>query len=346
MADNGAPINVGTRRSALALKQTDIVVEGLKALRPSATFEVHPMQTLGDKDQITALYNFGGKGLWTNELEARLEAREIDIIVHSLKDMPTTLPEGLLLGCVTVREDPRDVVVFKAGLAEKHGWKSIADLPDGSVVGTSSIRRIAQLKRRYPGLKFADVRGNIETRLRKCDDPEGPFSAIILAAAGLLRMDYGARISQYLESENGGILHAVGQGAIGVEARAGDERVMSLLKEYEHRPTMLACVAERSLMRTLEGGCSVPIGVETKWTESEGQKKLRLKATVVHTDGQQGVDAERLATVETVEEAEDFGKLVAQDLVDGGAQDILDVINSARPATDTAPTAPNPTLAA
>lgn len=332
MADNGAPIHVGSRKSALAMKQTHIVVDGLSALRPEQKFEVHGMQTLGDKDQITALYNFGGKGLWTNELEAKLMAKEIDIIVHSLKDMPTTLPDGCVLGCVTKREDPRDVVVFKAGLAEKHGWKSIADLPDGSVVGTSSIRRIAQLKRRYPGLKFADVRGNIETRLRKCDDPEGPFSAIILAAAGLLRMDYGARISQYLESESGGILHAVGQGAIGVEARSDDERVLKLLKEYEDKTTMLACVAERSVMRTLEGGCSVPIGVETSWVEAEGgAKKLRVKATVVHVDGQQGVDAERTETIETAEEADDFGKLVAQDLVDRGAQNILDEINAMKP---------------
>ncbi|KAF9874832.1 porphobilinogen deaminase [Colletotrichum karsti] len=331
MADNGAPIHIGTRRSALALKQTSIVVDGLSKLRPDQKFEVHGMQTLGDKDQITALYNFGGKGLWTNELEAKLMAKEIDIIVHSLKDMPTTLPDGCVLGCVTKREDPRDVVVFKAGLAEKHGWKSIADLPAGSVVGTSSIRRIAQLKRRYPGLEFADVRGNIETRLRKCDDPEGPFSAIILAAAGLLRMDYGARISQYLESESGGILHAVGQGAIGVEARSGDDRVLRLLKEYEDTTTMLACVAERSVMRTLEGGCSVPIGVETSWVEVDGAKKLRVKATVVHVDGQQGVDAERTETIETAEEADDFGKLVAQDLVNGGAQKILDEINAMKP---------------
>ncbi|OLN82138.1 Porphobilinogen deaminase [Colletotrichum chlorophyti] len=339
-ADNGAPIHVGTRKSALAMKQSEIVVEGLSKARPDMKFEIHGMQTLGDKDQITALYNFGGKGLWTNELEAKLVAKELDIIVHSLKDMPTTLPDGCVLGCVTKREDPRDVVVFKAGVADKHGWKTIADLPDGSVIGTSSVRRIAQLKRRYPGLKFADVRGNIETRLRKLDDPEGPFQAIILAAAGLLRMNYGARISQYLESESGGTLHAVGQGALGIEARSDDERVLSVLKEIEDRPTMLACVAERTVMRTLEGGCSVPIGVETSWVE-DGEK-LRLKATVVHVDGTHGVDAERTEVIKTAEEADAFGKLVAQDLVDRGAQKILDDINQVRPGNQPA-TAPNPT---
>ncbi|TQN75357.1 Porphobilinogen deaminase [Colletotrichum shisoi] len=332
-AESGA-IHVGTRKSALAMKQTEIVVDGLSKARPDVSFEVHSMQTLGDKDQITALYNFGGKGLWTSELEAKLVAKELDIIVHSLKDMPTTLPDGCTLGCVTKREDPRDVVVFKAGLAEEHGWKGLADLPDGSVIGTSSVRRIAQLKRRYPGLKFADVRGNIETRLRKCDDPEGPFSAIILAAAGLLRMNYGARISQFLDSENGGTLHAVGQGALGIEARSGDERVLGVLRELEDKPTMLACVAERSVMRTLEGGCSVPIGVETTWVEDG--KKLRLKATVVHVDGTHGVDAERTEAVKTAEEADVFGKLVAQDLVDGGAQRILDDVNQVRPGKQTA----------
>ncbi|WYZ38619.1 hypothetical protein EsH8_III_000533 [Colletotrichum jinshuiense] len=331
---SSAAVNVGTRRSALAMKQTEIVVEGLSKARPEFSFEVHSMQTQGDKDQITALYNFGGKGLWTNELEAKLVAKELDIIVHSLKDMPTTLPDGCTLGCVTKREDPRDVVVFKAGLVDQHGWKTLSDLPEGSVIGTSSVRRIAQLKRRYPGLKFADVRGNIETRLRKLDDPEGPFQAIILAAAGLLRMDYGARISQYLDSGNGGTLHAVGQGALGIEARSDDERVLSLLKEIEDRPTMLACVAERSVMRTLEGGCSVPIGVETSWVEDG--KKLRLKATVVHVDGTQGVDAERTEAIGTAEEADTFGKLVAQDLVDGGAQKILDDINQVRPGAQTA----------
>ncbi|KAL2104969.1 hypothetical protein VUR80DRAFT_9245 [Thermomyces stellatus] len=323
MTDTPAPagrttINVGTRQSALALKQTNIVIAGLQALRPSLTFNVNAMTTTGDKNLETALYKFGGKGLWTSELEAKLVNGDLDIIVHSLKDMPTSLPEGCVLGCVTSREDPRDVVVFKESLGGK--YRNIAELPAGSVVGTSSIRRIAQLKRRYPHLDFADVRGNIQTRLRKLDDEEGPFSAIILAAAGLLRMDYGARIAQFLDFEGGGILHAVGQGALGVEARAGDELVLEMLREYQDDKTMMACFAERSLMRTLEGGCSVPIGVETSWDGN----RLRLNSTVVNIDGTEFADVDQTRVVEGLEQAEEFGRDVARELIEKGADRILE----------------------
>ncbi|ROT38991.1 porphobilinogen deaminase [Sodiomyces alkalinus F11] len=320
-------IRIGTRKSNLAMKQTHIVLEGLKRIRPDYNYEIHSMATLGDKDQNTALYNFGGKGLWTNELEAKLTNKQLDVIVHSLKDMPTVLPQGCVLGAVTNREDPRDVIIFKAGTESQ--YKTIADLPAGSVIGTSSVRRMAQLRRKYPGLEYADTRGNLETRLRKLDDPEGPYAAIILAAAGLLRMGYDARIGQYLASDQGGILHAVGQGALGIEARADDDRVLSLLAGLEDRSTRLAVEAERSLMRTLEGGCSVPIGVETSWHD-EGGAKLKFKATVAHPNGTEAVDGERWAAVDTPEAAERLGKELAQELVEKGAQRILDEINKAR----------------
>lgn len=323
-------INVGTRKSPLAMAQTHIVVAALQKACPDYTFPIHSMTTTGDRDQNTALYNFGGKGLWTSQLEEKLVTKELDIVVHSLKDMPTSLPEGCILGCVTSREDPRDTLVIKKALVDKHGWKSLADLPDGSVIGTSSVRRIAQLRRRYPGLKFKDHRGNIQTRLQKLeDDPE--LSAIILAAAGLQRMDLGAHITQYLESDNGGILHAVGQGALGVECRADDEEVIKVLKGLEDKQTALACIAERSVMRTLEGGCSVPIGVETHWVDG----KLRLRATVVGLEGTEGVDAEETESITTTEAADEYGKRVALDLVERGAGKLLDVINAARPAPST-----------
>lgn len=321
-------IRVGTRKSPLALAQADIVVAALQAVLPDHTFPIHSMTTTGDRDQNTALYNFGGKGLWTTQLEDRLEADELDIVVHSLKDMPTTLPEGLMLGCVTAREDPRDTLVIKKTLVEKHGWKTLADLPEGSVIGTSSVRRIAQLARRYPQLNFKDHRGNIQTRLQKLeDDPE--LTGIILAAAGLQRMDLDHHISQFLDQDNGGILHAVGQGALGIECRASDERVVAALKMIEDKQTAMACLVERSLMRTLEGGCSVPIGVETRWVEGD---KLRLRATVVSVQGTEGVDAEVIETITTPEAAEQFGQKVAKDLVSRGADKILDDINKAKPA--------------
>lgn len=325
-------IRIGTRRSALALKQTELVQAALQAAHPHLQFAVHAIATAGDRDKTTPLPELG-KGLWTNELEALLTSGEIDVIVHSLKDMPTTLPAGCVLGCVTAREDPRDVVVFRAGHEGKYA--TLAALPEGAVVGTSSVRRAAQLKRRYPGLVFRDVRGNIDTRVRKCDE-EG-FDCIILAAAGLLRTGVGHRIGEYLDSttEGGGMLHAVGQGALGLECREDDERVREMLKAIEDTPTMMACFAERSVMRTLEGGCSVPVAVETKWVEEEDgeeatKKKLRLKALVVSLDGSEAIEGEKTEEVTSLAQADAFGKKLAQELVDRGAQKILDAINQVR----------------
>ena len=333
-------IRVGTRRSALALKQVDFVCAALKAAHPHVTFEVHAMATMGDRDKTTPLPELG-KGLWTSELEAKLEAREIDMVVHCLKDMPTTLPEGCVLGCVTAREDPRDVVIFKQAHAGK--YKKLADLPAGAVVGTSSVRRAAQLRRRYPGLVFKDVRGNIDTRLRKVDE-EG-YDCIILAAAGLLRLNVGDRIAQYLDSstEGGGMLHAVGQGVLGLEVREGDERVLSILKAVEDTPAMMAGFAERSVMRTLEGGCSVPIGVETAWVDEGGEvagegqprrkNRLRIRAMVISLDGTECVEGEMTEEVTSLVQADSLGKKMAQELVEKGAQKILDVINQGRSGT-------------
>jgi hydroxymethylbilane synthase len=333
MAATAPTIKMGTRRSALALRQTELIIAALQSAHPHLTFEVHAMATAGDRDKTTPLPEMG-KGLWTSELEAKLVAREVDVIVHSLKDMPTTLPEGCVLRCVPVREDPRDVVIFSKAREETGRYKKLKDLPEGAVVGTSSVRRAAQLKRRYPGLVFRDVRGNIETRLRKCD--EDGFDAIILAAAGLLRLNLGARIAQYLDSntEGGGLLHAVGQGGLGLEVREDDEQMKEMLKAIEDTPTMIACFAERSVMRTLEGGCSVPIGVETEWVEEEEagekKKKLQLRAVVVSLDGSQAVEGEKTQEVTNLDQAEAMGKELAQELAGRGAQQILDEINKGR----------------
>jgi hydroxymethylbilane synthase len=232
------------------------------------------------------------------------------------------------------REDPRDVVIFSAVHAGR--YKALSELSAGSVVGTSSVRRAAQLRRRYPGLVFKDVRGNIDTRLKKVDEYEvGGYDCIILAAAGLLRMEFGGRIAQFLESgtEGGGLLHAVGQGALGLEAREADERTLEVLKSVIDEETMLATFAERSLMRMLEGGCSVPIGVETSWAAGGKNKLLTMSAIVVSLDGKVGVEGGRTEEVTTLEEAEVLGEKLAQDLVEKGAQRILDVINEGRSPT-------------
>lgn len=324
-------LTIGTRRSALALKQVELVSEALKAAHPYITFKVDAMKTQGDKDKTTPLPQMG-KGLWTNELEAKLNAREVDFVIHCLKDMPTTLPASCQLGCITEREDPRDVVVLPKGNSKEGKYKSISELPDGSIVGTSSVRRAAQLKKAFPGLKFLDIRGNIETRMKKLDAEDSPFDATILAAAGLHRMNYNDRISEYLSSENGGMLYAVGQGALGLECRKGDQEILTILQAVNHKPTFLAGHAERAIMRTLEGGCSVPIGVESTWVGEHGELKLRLKATVVSIDGKDSVEGEAMEEIKTVEEAEAFGKKLADELVEKGAQKILDVVNANREA--------------
>lgn len=257
--------HIGTRQSILARVQTDEIVKALKQAWPHHKFEVHAMNTTGDNNQTTALHKFNEKALWTQELEVLLQRGDLDLVVHSLKDMPTQLPLDLDLGCVTKRCDPRDALCIKPTLREK--VKGLNDLPDGAVVGTSSLRRIAQLKRKFPHLKYTDVRGNIGTRLRKLDDPESEYSAIVLAAAGLQRLGMLDRVSVYLSQDNGGMLHAVGQGALGIEIRKDDSRVQELLSRIGCEKTTRQTLAERSLMRTLEGGCSVPIGVETEWVK-------------------------------------------------------------------------------
>jgi hydroxymethylbilane synthase len=319
---NKTTFHIGTRKSALAMIQADMVLASLKKAHPEMSYEIHAMSTMGDKNQLTALHEFGAKSLWTHELEAQLLDGRLDLIVHCLKDMPTQLPPKCEICCIMEREDPRDAVVMKAGSK----YKSLLELPEGAVVGTSSVRRSAQVKRKYPHLKFKDVRGNVGTRLSKLDAEDGEYACLILAAAGLLRMDFGARITQYLDSRTpgGGLLHAVGQGALAIEVREGDDRVMGVLGDLVDQDATLAGTAERSLMRTLEGGCSVPIGVETTWIE---KGKLLMKAIVVSLDGTESVEAERLDEILNAKDADQFGWKLAQELVEKGAAKILEAIN-------------------
>jgi hydroxymethylbilane synthase len=250
--------------------------------------------------------------------------------LDSSLDVPTLLPPTCTLGAIMEREDPRDVLVMKKGLPHS----TLAELPAGSVVGTSSIRRTAQLALKYPQLKVQDVRGNIGTRLSKLDAEDGPFTCLILAAAGLVRLGLEDRISQYLDSKNGGMYHAVGQGAIGVEIRANDTAVTEMLNKIGHTPTTLACLAERSLLRTLEGGCSAPLGVETEWVQqAEGKPKLLMRAIVVSVDGSRSAEAEIIGNVDSPVVAEAFGLAVAKELVVKGAGSILEDIKRNKTTT-------------
>lgn len=304
-------IRIGSRKSQLALVQTYWVQEQLQKAFPDRTFEVHTMSTQGDKILDVALAKIGDKGLFTKELEVGMLQQEIDFAVHSLKDLPTNLPNNLVLGVVTERENPADALVVH----EKHKDKQIDTLPAGAVVGTSSLRRLAQLRHHFPHLTFKDIRGNLITRLEKLDS--GEFDAIILAVAGLQRLGMGDRIHQVLPPEIS--LHAVGQGALGIECRADDAEVLSLLKAIEHVPTRDRALAERAFLRELEGGCQVPIGVNTIL---DGDT-LTLTGIVASVDGQQIV---KDTVIGKASDAESIGIELAQKMRSQGAQEILATI--------------------
>lgn len=350
--------NIGTRRSALARVQTDLVETELKKAWPSSSFAIHAMATAGDKDQVTALHEMGAKSLWTHELEALLLTGDLDMIVHSLKDMPTHLPPTLTIGAILPRHDPRDALVLSPRLP---GDTTLDTLPEGSLIGTSSVRRTAQLTRRNPHLRFANIRGNIGTRLSKLDAEDSPFAAIILAAAGLERMGWAHRITAYLDHGSAGSCMRWGK-ALGIEVREGDALVQEMVGVIGDERTTRECLAERSLMRTLEGGCSVPIGVETEWRKDDGRTErirpvppkedsempvqqqrqgqdgdadavegdedvLLMRASVTSLDGKEKVFAEMQRRITSRADADEFGRLVAAALVDEGAGKILEAIN-------------------
>jgi hydroxymethylbilane synthase len=304
-------IRIGSRKSQLALVQTYWVKDQLQKAFPDRTFEVHTMSTQGDKILDVALAKIGDKGLFTKELEVGMINGDIDFAVHSLKDLPTRLPEGLMLGCVTERENPADALVVH----EKHKDKTLETLPEGAVIGTSSLRRLAQLRHHFPHLSFKDVRGNLNTRLGKLD--AGEYDALILAVAGLERLGMSDRIHQAIPAEIS--LHAVGQGALGIECRTDDAEVLELLKALQHQPTADRCYAERAFLRELEGGCQVPIGVNTIL---EGDS-LTLTGIVASLDGQKFV---KDSVTGPATEAERLGTELAQRLRQQGAQEILNEI--------------------
>lgn len=304
-------IRIGSRKSQLALVQTYWVQEQLQKAFPDRTFEVQTMSTQGDKILDVALAKIGDKGLFTKELELGMLNGEIDFAVHSLKDLPTNLPEGLMLGCVTERENPADALVVH----DQHKDKQLDTLPEGAVIGTSSLRRLAQLRHHFPHFTFKDVRGNVITRLSKLD--AGEYDALILAVAGLERLDLAHRIHQAIPSDIS--LHAVGQGALGIECRTDDAEVLEILKAIEHPPTASRCYAERAFLRELEGGCQVPIGVNTILDCD----RLTLTGIVASLDGQRLV---KDAVTGPSDDAETLGITLAQRLRQAGAQEILDEI--------------------
>jgi hydroxymethylbilane synthase len=304
-------IRIGTRGSRLALAQTEIVRRALGARHGGAAFELVRISTKGDKILDVALAKIGGKGLFTKEIEDRLLAGEIDMAVHSLKDLPTDLPEGLSVGAVLERDEPRDALVSREGFPFRR-------LPERAVVGTSSLRRKAQLLIRRPDLRVVDLRGNVETRLRKLRS-EG-LDAIVLACAGLRRLGLEDEVTELLDPEI--MLPPAGQGAIAVEIREGNDRVARLLDSVDHRSTRVAVEAERSLLHSLGGGCQVPIGTlaHAVGQDARASMRLRLMGLVATPDGTKWV---RDALEGPAEEAQALGRRLAERLVRAGAEEIL-----------------------
>jgi hydroxymethylbilane synthase len=301
---------IGSRGSKLALWQSEWVRSRLRELRPEAEIRIEIIKTSGDVMLNVPLATIGGKGVFTKELEEALLAGEIDLAVHSLKDLPTTLPDTLSITAITEREDARDALVLREGDATRHN--SLGGLPRGAIVGTSSLRRQAQLKHLRPDVRIKDLRGNVDTRLRKLD--EGGYDAIILASAGLRRLGFERRINAAIGHEE--MLPAVGQGALGIETRAGDARTEALVALLDHAPTRAACTAERALLFALGGGCQVPIAAHAVVNGAS----LRLEALVAALSGEQVI---RDVIEDESAHAARAGETLAARLRERGAETLL-----------------------
>ncbi|MDN2482357.1 hydroxymethylbilane synthase [Vibrio agarivorans] len=303
--NTNTPIRIATRKSPLALWQAHYVKDALQAAHPGLEVELVTMVTKGDIILDTPLAKVGGKGLFVKELEVAMLEGRADLAVHSMKDVPVEFPEGLGLVTICEREDPRDAFVSNT-------YQSLDELPQGAVVGTCSLRRQCQIKEARPDLIIKELRGNVGTRLGKLD--AGKYDAIILAAAGLKRLELEERIQSFIEPEQS--LPAVGQGAVGIECRLDDDRLIKLLEPLNHKDTQDRVLAERAMNLTLEGGCQVPIG---SYALLDGDD-LWLRALVGEPDGSLIVRGEIKGARH---DAEKLGVELANQLLDDGAKDIL-----------------------
>ena len=298
-------LRIATRQSPLALWQANFVKAELEKYHPNLTVELVTMVTKGDVILDTPLAKIGGKGLFVKELELALLEERADIAVHSMKDVPMSFPEGLGLAVICEREDPRDAFV-------SNRYASLAELPEGAIVGTSSLRRQCQLMAAYPHLTVKSLRGNVGTRLSKLDN--GEYDAIILASAGLIRLGMPERIKSFISVEDS--LPAAGQGAVGIETRVNDTRVLNYLAKLNHNPTACCVMAERAMNTRLQGGCQVPIG---GFATLNGEE-LELNALVGSLDGSTIIRASGKAHQR---EAEQLGIRIAEQLLSQGADKIL-----------------------
>ncbi|MFW2178270.1 MULTISPECIES: hydroxymethylbilane synthase [unclassified Moraxella] len=306
-------LNIATRQSPLALWQAEFIQAELQTLYPHLTINLVTMVTKGDKILDTPLAKIGGKGLFVKELEQALYEKRADIAVHSLKDVPMELPEGLMLGAYCEREQPTDAFVSNL-------YASLDELPQGAKLGTSSLRRQCQIQQYRPDLEIISLRGNVGTRLSKLDD--GEYDAIILATSGLMRLGLTERIRHELATDIS--LPAVGQGALAIECRSDDSEVLDLLKPLNHEVSRLCVLAERAMNRHLQGGCQVPIAGFAQINDSQ----IWLQGRVGSVDGKVLLKAEHHNAlvndvVENAEIAEAMGIVVAESLLEQGADEIL-----------------------
>jgi len=299
---------IASRESRLAMWQAEHVRAALQQYYPACDVSILGMTTRGDQILDRTLSKVGGKGLFVKELEVAMAEGRADLAVHSLKDVPMELPQGFALAAVMTREDPRDALVSSQ-------FGSLAEMPPGTVVGTSSLRREAALRARYPHLVIKPLRGNLDTRLGKLD--RGDYGAIILAAAGLKRLGLGARIRALLAPEDS--LPAAGQGALGIEIRADRPELAAWLAPLNDRPTALAVAAERAVSRALGGSCQVPLAAHARWDGAQ----LRLDAFVALPDGSRCLRAAAVRQADSLEAAEQLGADVAGELLAQGASEIL-----------------------
>ncbi|HEY2973401.1 MAG TPA: hydroxymethylbilane synthase [Pyrinomonadaceae bacterium] len=300
---------IGSRGSKLALTQAGLIKAGLEALNPAIQVRIEIIKTSGDV-KTDPLSVIGGKGVFTKELEEALLDGRIDAAVHSLKDLPTIIPDRLDITAICKREDPRDALVLSGKLEGKDA--SIRALPKNATIGTSSPRRLTQLKHLRRDLVFSDLRGNVDTRLRKLD--EGLYDALVLACSGLRRLGLERRISAPLATSQ--MLPAVGQGALGIETRVDDAETVDVVRKLDHKFTRLACMAERAFLRGLGGGCQLPIAAYAVVRE----KRIKLDGLVIDTQGKQIV-RDRIAG--GLDEAEELGSRLAEQLLARGARELL-----------------------
>ena len=301
-------IRIATRTSPLALWQAEHVATQLKHHHPDLHIELVGMVTRGDKILDSPLSKIGGKGLFVKELEAGMLEGSADIAVHSMKDVPMEFPEGLHLPVIMEREDPRDAFV-------SNHYATLAALPQGAIVGTSSLRRQTQLRARFPHLVIKDLRGNVNTRLSKLD--QGEYDAIILAAAGLIRLGFQTRITAYLSTEES--LPAIGQGAIGIECRLGDARIESLLAPLNHPETALRLRAERAMNKRLNGGCQIPVAGFAELVD----RTIHMRGLIGYPDGSQTFTYQQSGSVNTPEA---LGIAIAEDLLRQGGDKVLTLL--------------------